>query len=306
MEKRGPVFEKSRSVENVYNMRLTALLRELVRDGGFKGAAKALDLDQRTVAAAYRRGVLSRRVRSALERGLQEGEGSAAAVQRERNDGLEKRVEDVESRVEAGAVRFEELAKGMSRGFAAVRGDVKALGDEQAHLGRRVAELEGGGARDEGEEANAAGEPAKRGSTPWRDYPDLLTLEPAEGDEDVFGDAWPLVVEWRELKNAHPLRGRGFEWLTDHERLLSMELALLEEHGLTLPPERRPLRGFDRNGQVNWRRSALSDTRRALLWRRRLRRVVRAVTFGVWRRLRAAVRGVRGGSFWKKKCHKRK
>ena len=85
-----------------------------------------------------------------------------------------------------------------------------------------------------------------------------------------------------------------------------MELALLEEHGLTLPPERRPLRGFDRNGQINWRRSALSDTRRALLWRRRLRRVVRAVTFGVWRRLRAAVRGVRGGSFWKKKFHKRK
>ena len=73
MEKRGPVFEKSRSVDNVYNMRLTALLRELVREGGFKGAAKALDLDQRTVAAAYRRGVLSRRVRSALERGLQEG-----------------------------------------------------------------------------------------------------------------------------------------------------------------------------------------------------------------------------------------
>ena len=307
MEKRGPVFEKSNSVENVYNMRLTALLRELVRDGGFKGASEALDLDQRTVAAAYRRGVLSRRVRTALERGLQEGEGSAAAVQRERNDGLEKRLEDVEARVEAGAGRFEELAKDVSRGFSAVQGDVKALGDEQAQHGRRVAALEGGGARDEGEEeSNAAGEPAKRRSAPWRDYPDLLTLEPAEGDEEVFGGAWPLIVEWRELKNAHPLRGKGFEWLTDHERLLSMELALLEEHGLTLPPEKRPLRGFDRNGQVNWRRSALSDTRRALLWRRRLRRVVRAVTFGLWRRLRAAVRSVRGGGFWKKKFHKRK
>ena len=32
MEKRGPIFEKSRSVENVYHMRLTALLR----GGGFK------------------------------------------------------------------------------------------------------------------------------------------------------------------------------------------------------------------------------------------------------------------------------
>ena len=55
-------------------------------------------------------------------------------------------------------------------------------------MGRRVAALEGGGARDEGEEeSNAAGEPAKRRSAPWRDYPDLLTLEPAEGDEEVFG-----------------------------------------------------------------------------------------------------------------------
>lgn len=141
---------------------------------------------------------------------------------------------------------------------------------------------------------------------PWRDFPDLLTLEPAEGDEEVFGDAWSLVVQWRELKNAHPIRGKGFEWLTDHERLLEMELALLEDHGMTLPPEKRPLRGFDRSGQTNWRRSALSDTRRALLWRRRWRRVVRAVTVGLWRKVRATVRSVRGGSFWKKKIHQRK
>ena len=75
MENRGPVFEKSNSVENVYHLRLTALLRELVRDGGFKGAAEALDIDQRTVARSFRSGALSRRVRTALERGLQEGEG---------------------------------------------------------------------------------------------------------------------------------------------------------------------------------------------------------------------------------------
>ena len=36
-----------------------------------------------------------------------------------------------------------------------------------------------------------------------------MTREPAEDDEDVFGDAWALIVEWRELKAAHPSRGRG-------------------------------------------------------------------------------------------------
>ena len=40
-------------------------------------------------------------------------------------------------------------------------------------------------------------------------------------------------------------------------------MALLEEHGLTLPPENQPLYGLDRGAQVNWRRAALYDTQRA-------------------------------------------
>ena len=283
MQNRGPIFEKSTSVENVYNMRLTALLRELVRDGGFKGAGLVLGIDQRTVATAYRSGVLSRRVRTALERGLQEGAGSAAAVQRERNDGLEGRLEEVEKAVKDGAGEDEAVRKEMSKGFAAVQGDVKALRDGQAQAERRLTALEGGGdAQDDGEEAENG--PAKRRDAPWRKFPDLLTLEPAEGDEEVFGDAWELVVAWRSLKNAHPVQGKGFEWLADHEHLLEMELALLEEHGMTLPPEKQPLRGFDRGGQINWRRSALSDTRRALLWRRRWRWVIDAVESRLRRR----------------------
>ena len=164
MENRGPVFEKSNSVENVYNLRLTALLRELVRDGGFKGAAQALDIDQRTVARSFRSGVLSRRVRTALERGLQEGEGSAAAVQRERNDGLEGRLKDVEDRGEA-----------LGKGLAAVRGDVKALRDEQAQgfrqVERRLTQVEGQG-KTRGSplkllpEGRRSGGPRPGGSTP--------------------------------------------------------------------------------------------------------------------------------------------
>ena len=278
MEKRGPVFEKSTSVENVYNMRLTALLRELVRDGGFKGAAKALDLDQRTVAAAFRRGVLSRRVRTALERGLQEGEGSAAAGQRERNDELEGRLTDVESQ-----------GKDVSKGFAAVQGDVKAVKNELAQglrqVGQRLTKLEGGGdVQDERETANAAGGRTQRRAAPWREYPDLVTREPADDDEAVFGAAWPLIAEWRELKDAHPNRGKGLEWLRDEERLLVMELALLEEHGMTLPPEKQPLRDFARDGQINWRQAALYDTRRARAKGERLRVVRRIVTLGLWRR----------------------
>ena len=61
---------------------------------------------------------------------------------------------------------------------------------------------------------------------------------------------------------------------------MTVELALLEDHGMTLPPETYPLRGFERDGQTSWRRTALYDTRRA----RRKRELLRRLTFGLlWR-----------------------
>ena len=74
-------------------------------------------------------------------------------------------------------------------------------------------------------------------------------------------------------EDAHPNDGKGLAWLAEEERFLALELALLEDHGMTLPPEKRPLRGFDRGGQINWRRTALFDTRRALKKRELLNRL---------------------------------
>ena len=59
---------------------------------------------------------------------------------------------------------------------------------------------------------------------------------------------------------------------------------MLEEHGLTLPPARFPLRGFDRNGQTGWRRKALDDTRRALRRRMLLAWAWRVLTLERWRK----------------------
>ena len=82
-------IEESRAVENMYHMRLMALLQELVRKRGPKGAARVLEIDPKTVAESIRTGRLSRRTRDSLERALQEGVGSAAERQRERNEKLE-------------------------------------------------------------------------------------------------------------------------------------------------------------------------------------------------------------------------
>ena len=255
-------IEDSKDVENMHHMRLMTLLQELVRDKGFKGAARVLELDQRTVAECARTGQLSRRVRQALERALQEGVGSAAARQRERNDRLEKRVEALEKGHEAHEKGHDSLGKELRRRMAAVEGRVEALKSSEAQ-GTGAGHAGAGPSQAEAGAPDAGRKPPSR-PTERREYPDLVTREPEEDDDEVFGDAWPLIVEWRGLKDAHPNEGRGFAWLAEEERLRVVELSLLEDPGMTLPPEKRPLRGFDRDGQINWRRTALFDTRRAI------------------------------------------
>ena len=168
------------------------------------------------------------------------------------------------------------LGKEVRSRVAAVEGRVEALrrdgaqGTGAGHAGAGPVQAEA-----DGSERSASGMGRNPPPRPRlrREYPDLVTLEPAEDDEEVFG-------EWRELKASHPNEGKGLSWLHTGERFLALELALLEEQGMTLPPARFPLRGFDRNGQVNWRQTALFETRRAL----RKRDLLNRLSFGLlWR-----------------------
>ena len=292
----GPGIDRSKSIEDLHHLRLMALLDELVRDRGARKAAADLDVDHRTLAASLESGRLTRRMRVALDRALLAGGGSPAREQQARNDELAERLAQVEGQVEV-------VGQDAGQGLAAVGDEVKALRNEHGHALQRVesrlAKVEGGGGdaedagEEEGESGDGGGTPNREsggGAQPQRktrlrrEFPELATLEPAEDDQEVFGDAWTQIQEWRELKETHPSRGRGLEWLLEKERLLAVELALLEEHGLTLPPETYPLRGLDRGAQVNWRHKALVDTQKArkkreiLLWLRRV------LSLGMWRK----------------------
>ena len=262
MEPDKGVVEKGRSVRDMHHLRLMSLLQELERDNGRKKTAEILGVDRRTLDASLDEGVLTRRIRNQLQKALQSGVGSAAAEQRDRNDQLADRLEELEGVVE-------EQGKEMRVGHRALEDAMRAGREEHAQehrkLERMLAGLETGrGGQEDGAKANGAGPQPRRRATLRREFPDLVTLEPAEDDEEVFGEVWPLIVEWRDLKGVHPDEGKSLSWLGTEERFLALELTLLEEHGLTLPPATFPLRGFDRNGQVNWRKTALSDTRRAL------------------------------------------
>ena len=64
-------IDSSRDVANFYHMRLMALLQELVRGKGYKGAAQVLETDPRTVTSSVKTGQLTHRVREALEHRVQ-------------------------------------------------------------------------------------------------------------------------------------------------------------------------------------------------------------------------------------------
>ena len=220
----------------------------------------------------------------ALKRLLGPVDDPEAARLRERVGALEERMEGLEGGMESLA---KELREGLSRlrtpsaGRAAV-GDVEAIAEDEA----QAQEDNGEGAGRS--ETRAAPPVAGLGSRkPFRERrldPEIVTVEPAEDDAEVYGAAWPLVEEWRGLRAGHPRRGGSLSWLVTEERLLMLELAMLEEHGLTLPPEKQPLRGFGRRGQTSWRWKALGDTRVALRKRKLLRWVRRVCTLGLWRR----------------------
>ena len=220
------------------------------------------------------------RLADALERLLLERAGAVAGDEARRVADLERQVGELAERV-AGLEG--QLSRALADGGADA-GDGGSAWDEYARglrrLERRVDRLESG----EGAAAGASGGSGSGRSASRRRYADLVAREPADDDDVVYGDAWPLVNEWRALWAVHSPMGRGLAWVSRRERILELEVAMLEEHGLTLPPETAPLRGLDRNEQLSWRQRELATVRRLRNRLELLRWVRRVLTLGLWRR----------------------
>ena len=273
-------------VEKLRRLRLSGFLRELVREEGRMEAAELLGVNYRTLVKAEESGELTGRMSDALERLLGTGEDPEAVRLRERMTALESGMEALTKEMRDGLDEIRAIVGGVQAG---------ANKDSQTQTqdggnGRSEAQAQAG-VEEEEAAAPVSGRPAppvaglrsKRPFAERRLDPEIVTEEPADDDPEVYGDAWPLVKEWRSLRAGHPHQGRNLSWLVNEERLLTLELAMLEEHGLTLPPEKQPLRGFGRKGQTSWRWTALHDTRVALRKRRLLRWIRRVCTLGLWR-----------------------
>ena len=273
--------EESRSLDGLRHLRLTALLWDMINDEGRVKTAETLGVNYRTLSRAVESGILTGRMGDALERCLLTGGGSAAARQREEMCALKQEVEALKRNVGA-------LEKGMRVSLEAVEVGVKALREEHAQgmrrLERRLAQVEAGRGAQGAAEATTPATVEKPAVKPaWRQYRDLVTLEPEPGEEQVYGDAAPLVVEWRRVRGEFMDPGDRLSRAVAGERMRELEIAMIGEHELTLPPRTYPWDRFDRRDEVRRRTQTLERVRveraRAQL-RRWLRRVL---TLGLWR-----------------------
>ena len=231
---------------------LLALLRDLVDREGSVKAAEGLGVSYRTVMRALETHTLTGRMEDALKR-LQLEAGSAVA---ERLDVIERRQE----RLETGLTV---LAREVEQRLADLSG---ASGEVLAALPARDSQEQGGEPVGAGREAMNPRKPD--GARIGPPEPDVVTREPQEGEALLFGEAAPLIAEWREARQGRWEAERYIDWLDTERRICRLEITLIREHWLTLPPSTDPWDPFVRAAELELRqrelRSLRADRRREL------------------------------------------
>ncbi|MDE2994863.1 MAG: hypothetical protein OXU67_13390, partial [Chloroflexota bacterium] len=199
------------SLEHVQEVRLLALLHDLVRQEGRTGAAAALGVHRKTVAAAVNTGRLSRRMQDALGRYLLAGKAAAAATE----SVAESRRQWEQHLAAALRRQREELLAAISAQGQQVR---DAAAQRAQAVEQRLAALEA--YWQEGGEA-AAMYRASKASQPAG--APVITAETAPGEAAVYGVAAPLIVQWRRAREARAGAADHLTAVRAEERLRELE-----------------------------------------------------------------------------------
>ena len=270
----------SRSVSDVHELRLTALLFDLVEAQGRVKAAEILGVSYGALARAADTGRLSGRMRDALTRHLLGDASDMDEEHRERLADVEQRLTALEK--EAGELPGDEDSQ-------ADDGDRTERFDDK--LGRLNVEMESLRNRVEGVETRQSPPgprpvPVAEHPTPSRPaYELVVSLRPEPGDDEKrFGAAAPLVVEWRRLREVYRAAPDALAKLRAEVDLLELEMLLIGGCGVTLPPADYPWDRFDLEDQTRRRRRRLAVVRVEISRAERRRWLRRVFTLGLWRR----------------------
>lgn len=158
----------------------------------------------------------------------------------------------------------------------------RRLADLQRKTGGLLEELWEAG--DDLEQIRAAVAPR---SAEWNGpsgFRSLVAVDPRPDDADTYGAALPVLAEWRRTLRALEEPPNTVACLQLEERLLRLEIQLVDDHRQTLPPADGPWDRVRRESEVQLRQQRLRELRRERLWAEPLHWVGRLVTLGRWGR----------------------
>ena len=256
---------------------LLDLLDALVEKSGRVAAAQALGVNYRTMTNCHDSRRVSRRMRQALEKFRDEREAGGGQDGTAVDDGGE-----TEAAMEALARRVAALEEENRQ----LREMLEAQGDPMEASERSVDSVEERERRTGVCESIGVDDRQGQRRPPRRRSGladvGVVTLEAQPDEEDAFGPAAPLVAEWRELRTGSKASGGRVERAQVAVRRWELEVAMLRDFRLTLPPETEPLDDARRADHLRWREDALAEARRELARAVRARWLRRAFTLGLW------------------------
>lgn len=264
------------SLESLRQLRLTALLADVMDELGQVKAAKKLGVDRKTLWRCRNTGRLTPRLSDALERMLLAQDLSSAMRQGERVTELERQVAELQEEVQA--------VREASDGRDGAESDRR--NEAMRRFERWLARLESAKGGEVPSETAPLSDDKPTTEPLRRIYRELVTEQAEPGEERVYGGATPVIVEWRAAKAAYRqavTTGSALRRADARIRALELEIKLIERHELTLPPATHPWDGSARRDETWLRRQSLARARSARTRAGLLRLLCRAVSFGRWR-----------------------
>ena len=198
-------------MERLREIKLMGFLRELDRQEGRMATAALLGVNYKTVARALDEDRVTGRMADALELLLGAGGDSELERLRQQVRLLAERVAALEERGDVLPVAPVVGGDLDGDGVGGDSGGGDDGGVEQEQASAQPGDVNGGASSQQPPAPTAppvAGLGVSKPARRRRVDPELVTREPAEDDPEVYGDAWPLVAQWRELKARHPVQGR--------------------------------------------------------------------------------------------------
>ncbi len=267
-----PVSEEAEQADR----RLLGFLQDLIERDGRDAVARRLGVSERTLRRTVNSGQLSRKLAEALEAEASRDPAVKFGRFERRLTAVETQVAELQQSADAQAPNppDDELRHGLEA-------MEDRLQDVERQLAGHLAAAATEPLTEQDDDADAAAPSQTQRFFPRRSFPGLATTQPAEDDERNFAEAWPMVADWREKRALFKACWGTVEGRRAHLRMLELELALVEEHGLTMPPAHYPLAEGPRSRWLYQQRRHIKQ-RRGELRRARLRRsVVRLLTLGL-------------------------